>query len=201
MVGDSRGDDDSEEGVVRPEDLDFTADDRVAELRSGRYVIATGDSRRPNLEADDSRTDDSGRDPEATDLTSGEAGGETGRVDLESARERMAEHVSAFDAPHGFAFTTVVDGTVHHHEAFSEDLPAVFGELLTWYATVVGDAETPPAEVLGILLAASNRPVRLPVGALKDALDSLNLGPEDRIADLLQAAADDGVAFPADDGQ
>ncbi len=201
MVGDSREDDDSEEGVVRPEDLDFTADERVAELRSGRYVIATGESRRPNLDADGSRTDDAGRDPETTAPGSDGSDREAGTVDLETARERVAEHVSAFDAPHGFAFTAAVDGTVHHHEAFSGDLPEVFGELLTWYADVVGDAETPPAEVLGILLAASDRPVRLPVGALENALDSLDLGPEDRIADLLRAATDEGVAFPADDDQ
>jgi hypothetical protein len=184
MAGGPNDGDEREEGVVRPEDLDFTRDESVAEIRNGRYVISTDRSSPPDPDVDDEESND---DPD------------TDPVSVDAARERLVRHVSEFDAPHGFALTAAVDGELRHHEAFSEDLPDVFGELLTWYATVVSDGTTPPAEVLGILLVASDCPVRFPVRTVGTALEAHGLTPQDSIADLLRAIEDEGFEIPPED--
>jgi hypothetical protein len=193
MAGGPSDGDEGDEGVVRPEDLDFTRDESVAELQDSRYDISTDRSRPPDPDVDE---EDDEEVPGADDTAAGDD--EAGELDVAAARERLARHVSEFDAPHGFALTAAIDGELRHHEAFSTELPAVFDELVTWYATRVG-RDTPPAEVLGILLLASDRPVRFPVRALGDALDAHDLTPDDSIADLLRAVDDEGFAIPTED--
>ena len=140
---------DDEESALRPEDLDWTRDERVATIDEGRFVVATDD-------------------------------------------------VERVGADHGFSATAAIEDDVVQHEAFSNDMTQVFEELLTWYARNV-DPDTPPEDVLGILLLASGRSVRFPRRALIDVLRAHDVGPDDSVADLVEALGD-GIRFPPDEG-
>ena len=89
--------------------------------------------------------------------------------------------------------TAQFDGTVSQRTMASNDLITVFESLMLWYAQQV-DSGMPVEEVLGILLMESNVPVRYPPESVKNLIRSTDLGPEDSIADLLDAVQDrDGV--------
>ena len=166
-----------EADAVRPDELDFTRDERVAVLEDGRYVISTGGALPDNVEELTAESDAHLRD---------------------EARATLAEHVAAVDVAHGFSITASFDDRVEQHEAFSEDLAAVFDELVTWYATQVAD-RTDPAEVIGILLLAGERRVRFPRRALVDLLCAHGVSPDDSVSDLITALDGEGVQFPPDE--
>lgn len=181
-----------DDAAFRPDDLDFTDDERVAELQEGRYVVSTDDGA-PAVDEDETDGDPGGapvgRRPDS----------DPEEVDVETARKRIAAHVRRVDADHGFAATAAVDGEVSQQEAFSDDIATVFRSLLVWYARTVDD-DTPTDEVLGILLLAADVPVRYPANALAELVAAHGLGPEDSIGDLLAAVReDDGVRLPRPD--
>lgn len=167
-----------EEGVVRPEDLDYTASERVAELSDDRYVVATDESP-PSVDGEDGDADDTEH-----------------RRSL--ARQQMARYVSDQDAEYGFVLTAAVDGEVDHLEHGSDDVADAFGDLARWYASRV-DADTDPAEALGILLLASETPVSFPAKSLAPVLRRHGVTLDDSVEDLVAALAGDGLRIPPEE--
>jgi len=167
-----------EEGVVRPEDLDYTASERVAELSDDRYVVATDESP-PSVDGADGDADDTE---------------DRGRL----ARQQMARYVSDQDAEYGFVLTAAIDGEVDHLEHGSDDVADAFGDLARWYASRV-DADTDPAEALGILLLASETPVSFPAKSLAPVLRRHGLTLDDSIEDLVAALAGGGLRIPPEE--
>lgn len=168
-----------EEGVVRPEELDYTASERVAELDEGRYVVATDDEATPSVDGDGEGDGD------------GDEADERGQL----ARQQMARYVSDRDADYGVALTAAFDGDVGQHEHFSDDVATAFGELASWYVSQI-DTETSAPEALGILLLASETPVSYPAKVLAPILREHDLDLDDSIGDLVEAVADDGLRIP-----
>jgi len=165
-----------EEGVVRPDELDYTASERVAELDEGRYVVATDDAESPSVDEDeDADTEERGT----------------------LARQQMGRYVSDHEADYGFALTSAFDGDISQHEHFSDDVATAFGELATWYVEQI-DTDASADEALGILLLASNTQVSYPTKALASILSAHELSLDDSIADLVSALRGDGLQIPAD---
>ncbi|SFR43931.1 DUF7500 family protein [Halogeometricum limi] len=173
----------SEEGVVGPRQLDYTESERVAEIGEGRYVVATDNDGTPNV-------DETGDAPSEADHTIEERG--------RFASQQMARYVSDRDADYGFSLTASFDGSVSHRELFSDDVATAFGDLAAWYAdSVDGDASS--AEVLGILLLASDTDVTFPTKVLAPVLREHGLTTSDSIGDLVEALAGDGLQIPPRD--
>ena len=173
-----------EEGVVRPEDLDYTASERVAELSDDRYVVATDESP-PSVDGDADADADADTDDASEDRGS-------------LARQQMARYVSDRGAEYGFVLTAAVDGEVEHLEHDSDDVAAAFGDLAEWYVSQV-DADTDPAKALGILLLASETPVSFPAKSLAPILKRHGLTLDDSIEDLVGALAGDGLRIPPEE--
>jgi hypothetical protein len=183
MVGDPPGEADDDEDVVRPEDLDFTRDERVATMEDGRYVVSTGEGGPP--------------DPADLAAEASEGGGAGERTPGDILRE-LSDELDAVDQPHGFAVAARFDGDVSRHAVLSDDLAAMFEELLTWTASRIDD-DTPPEEILGILLLASGRSVRFPLRTFDAVVSEHGLSYDDSIADLARSLADDGFRVPPGD--
>lgn len=167
-----------EDGVVRPEDLDYTASERVAELSDDRYVVAT-DEGSPSV--------DDGED---------DADPDEGHGSL--ARQEMARYVSNQDADYGFVLTAAFDGEIDHLEHDSDDIAEAFGDLVTWYTSQV-DTDAPPAEALAILLLASETPVSFPAKSLAPVLKRHGLTMDDSIESLVEALAGEGLRIPPEE--
>lgn len=195
MDADAPDPDDAAETTVRPEDLDLSDDRRVVELDDRRYVVATANSEAPSVPSDDATTAGSdGADADATESTAdGDATDDL--PDRTAARNALIEYVETRDSRHGFVAVGSFDGRVGGAEAFGDDLPAVFGELVDWYAANV-DAATPPAEVLGILLLAADVPVEYPTRALERLVAAHGLSADDSVDDLLTAVGAEGFSLP-----
>jgi hypothetical protein len=173
-----------EEGIVGPNELDFTNSSRVAELDDGRFVVATDDDGTPNVDGDgDVLTDEEERTLE-----------ERGTF----ARQQTARYVSDRDADYGFALTAAFEGSIEQRELFSDDVAAAFGDVARWYANQV-DADADPAEVLGILLLASDTDVTFPTKVLAPVFRKHGLTLDDSIGDLVEALAGDGLQIPPSD--
>lgn len=168
-----------EEGVVRPDELDYTASERVAELSDGRYVVATDNDNSPSID-----------DPDDADDTE-----ERGQL----ARQQMARYLSDRDTDYGFVLTAAFEGEVGHHELLSDDVVTAFGDLASWYVDQI-DTTASKTEALGILLLASETRVSYPTKALASILSEHDLTLDDSIGDLVTALSDDGLQIPPDDG-
>lgn len=171
-----------EEGIVGPNELDFTNSSRVAELDDGRFVVATDDDGTPNVDGDAPADEE--------DRTIEERG--------TFASQQMARYVSDRDADYGFALTAAFDGTIEQRELFSDDVAAAFGDVARWYANQV-DADADPAEVLGILLLASDTDVTFPTKVLAPVFRRHDLTLDDSIGDLVEALAGGGLQIPPSD--
>lgn len=126
-----------------------------------------------------------------------EPGASERRVDRRQlTREQLHDELAAsFEdstAQYGFDVTASFDGRTRQRRMASNDLVTVFESLLLWYAQQV-DTDTPVEEVLGILLAEANAPIRYPPESLHQVVRRSGLDPEDSIADLLRAIEDDGA--------
>ncbi|MDS0298528.1 hypothetical protein NDI76_07225 [Halogeometricum sp. S1BR25-6] len=166
------------EGVVGPRELDYTGSDRVADLGGGRFVVATDQDGTPTVDAEEATEDDRTVEERGT-----------------FAAQQASRYVSDRDAAYGFSLTAAFDGSVEHREHFSDDVAAAFGDIAAWYAEQV-DTDASDAEVLGILLLASNTEVTFPTKVLAPVLRDHGLTPDDSIADLIEALAGEGLQLP-----
>ena len=166
---------DDEKGVLGPEELDIERSERAARLSDGRFVIAADD-------------DESPEPPEPAELADVEGTEPADRPTTASALDR----VEAAETDHGFVVTAKFGGPASETSVFADDLGQVFRSLLLWYAAGV-DPASPPEEVLGVLLRASGLTVRYPPGTLARLVASHDLTPDDDIAALLEAVAEEGV--------
>jgi hypothetical protein len=110
----------------------------------------------------------------------------------------MARYVSDKDDEYGFVLTAAIDGEVYHLEHGSDDVADAFGDLASWYVSQV-DANTDPAEALGILLLASGTSVSFPAKSLAPVLQRHGLTLDDSIEDLVEALAGDGLQIPPEE--
>ncbi|WP_049987006.1 DUF7500 family protein [Halobellus rufus] len=170
----------SEEGVVRPDDLDYTGSERVAELSDGRYVIATDNDDAPSVEGDGDE----------------EAEGPDDRGTL--ARQQTSRYLSERGGDYSLALTAAFDGEIRHHESVSDDVATTFGDLVTWYVDQI-DTEASTSEAIGILLLASETSVTYPTNALASVLQTHGLSLDDSIGDLVDALREEEFQLPADE--
>lgn len=201
-----------EEGkVLSPEELDISDDERVRELDDGRYVVSSGD---PIARSDSAGQVGPGTDDSTPRLDEGDAstadrpapdrsnarqtvGPDTDRspseLDARAVHEWLSADLEGANSRYGFDITASFDSAVSQQRMVSNDVVAVFESLTTWYAQQI-DRNTPVEEVLGILLMEANVPVRYPPEAVKRAMQSAGLSPDDSIADLMEAVSEnDGL--------
>lgn len=171
-----------------PDDLDFSDDERVREIDDGRYVVSADDGAPnvpPRSEVDDP---DGGNDEDSTATRDGE---DTGSQEETVTAEDVSRWLTASFRDDGFTYgfdaTLSVGDDVVRHRMVSNDVTSTFETLLTWFSRNVGET-TPPGEVLGVLLAASNTPVQYPPGTLERYVVEHDLSPDDSIEDLLAVA-------------
>ena len=120
---------------------------------------------------------------------------QVGRSQLteEDVRRWLHKKYERSNSKYAFDVTAQFDGTVSQRRLASNDLITVFESLMLWYGQQV-DSNMPIEEVLGILLMESNVPIRYPPESVQNLIKSTNLGPDDTIADLLEAVQnEDGV--------
>lgn len=186
--------------VLAPEDLDIRDQDSVASLDEGRYVIAPEggslDTDAVEGNAEEATDEEAPDDGTATGASEPSPEPDRGSLDAATVRAWLEEDVGTVSSRYGFRITATTEGTVGHHQLFSDDVGTVFDGLLMWYARQL-DRETSVEDVLGILLLESNVRVRFPVRAFTTILDRHDLGPEDTIGDFFEAVYDgSGVRFP-----
>jgi hypothetical protein len=121
--------DDPNEHILTPEELEIEDHEDLVDKGDGRYVVAT------NTETP---TDE---------LDHGEE-----RLDSDRNPHDGSRPFADVDASYAIDADALTDGTTSSFRTASNDVVTVFGELLLWYAEQVGDDETPPDEVLEILL-------------------------------------------------
>ena len=208
---------DDDAPAADPDELDFTDDERVAEIDEGRYVVGTDG--RPNVRPSrpDPPADDSGfrapaepkraseRDPTGVDPRASTSGGDTGRegdgngagtdagdeVDRQAVSRWLAGSFEDDGFEYGLDATLHVEGETSRHRMVSNDVAATFDTLVSWFASNAG-SDSPPPEVLGLLLVAADTPVDLPPVAIKRFAASQGLAADDSIADLIRAAEEAG---------
>ncbi|MFB6161915.1 MAG: hypothetical protein ABEJ86_00530 [Halococcoides sp.] len=175
-------DEDDDGSVLAPDELDITDDEHVAEIEEGRYVVSPhdpiGDMEVTDASASQTHSPPSDPQPAA-------------EIDRGSVEEFLEEHMGETNARYGFHVTGTFDGRVERREMTSDDVAAVFENLILWYAKHI-DRDTPIEEILGILLVETTVPITYPTESLRTALSRMNLGPDDSIAELLDAAERDG---------
>ena len=175
---------DPDEGpVLAPEELDISDDDHVTEIDEGRYVVS------PDVRPAD--------DPaESAAIGHSEPTSETpapDSLDRAAVHDWLSADLAEASSRYGFDVTASFDGEITQRRMVSNDVVTIFESLVLWYAEHL-DRETPVEEVLGILLAESNVPVRYPPQSLRRLVAATDLGPEDDIGSLLAAVdAADGV--------
>ncbi|SNR45029.1 DUF7500 family protein [Halorubrum vacuolatum] len=205
---------DDDKSPATPDDLDFTEDERVAEIDDGRYVVGT--SGRPNVDGTpppDPLTKDSGfetpaepkhaseREPTGADPRASTAGGggghrarpatASGEVDRRAVSRWLASSFDDDGFAYGFDATLHARGETSRNRMVSNDVTDTFDALVSWFAANAG-GDSPPPEALGLLLVAADTPVEIPTVALKRFAASEGLSPDDSIADLIRAAEEAG---------
>ncbi len=118
------------------------------------------------------------------------AQGGRGQLSEEDVRRWLRQKYERSNSKYAFDVTAQFDGTVSQRRLASNDLITVFESLMLWYGQQV-DSNMPVEEVLGILLMESNVPIRYPPESVETLIKSTGLGPDDTIADLLEAVQDD----------
>ena len=198
--------------VFAPEELDITESEHVEELEEGRFVVSpdgapnVDEKRETNRESSSSTGNETEQEtPQSYDQPQPAAGtpeaNRHGRAPSSPTHHReLTEEVvhrwlrQSFEnhsSRYAFDVTATFDGRVSQRRMASNDVVTIFESLMLWYAQHV-DSNTPVEDVLGILLAESNVPVRYPPESILRLLRSSNLTPEDTIADLLEEI-EDGV--------
>jgi hypothetical protein len=177
--------DDPQGTVLAPEELDITADQHVVELDDGRFLISAEDE---PVEAPDALDD---LDVGPSEPTADSPPPTARELDAEAVHAWLADRLEDADSRYGFDITAVFEGSVVRQELFSDDVTATFENLLVWYAQHVG-SDTPVEDVLGILIARSTAPIRLPPNAVREIAEAYGLSPDDRLDDLYAAVEREG---------
>ncbi|WP_245154585.1 DUF7500 family protein [Halorussus marinus] len=177
-----------EGSALSPDELDIEDDDSVVQLDSGRYVVGTDG--RPSVP--EQSTDELDPAPqEAADRSV-----DAGPTDSGAVKEWLEDDLQGTSARYGFHVSAKSDDAVSHQQMFSDDVGTVFDSLLRWYAQQL-TTDTAVEDVLGILLTESNVRVRYSPSCLQAILRAYDLGPDDSIADLVEAVREDrGMVFP-----
>lgn len=144
--------DDSEDGVLEPDELDVEHRKEVDEIGDNRYIVSTDE-------------DDGGGGSSPQDASDPAAERHTGPPDDRaepSDRSPGADPtpLSALDERYVVDVTAKVDGGVAETRIGSDSIVETFEETLLWYADRIDDS-TPPEEVIRILLAESDLDVSL----------------------------------------
>lgn len=172
--------------VLSPEELDITEDQRVHQLEDGRFLIS-GEDGPPAQPVD----------PADVTLDQSPPESPAEALDADAVHDWLAERLAAADSRYGFDITAVFEGSVVRQELFSNDVITTFENLLVWYAQHVG-GDTPVEDVLGILVAQSTTPIRLPPNAVAAITRAYGVDDEDTIADLHEVVhREGGLRFPA----
>ena len=179
----------TDHGAKDPDELDFTDDERVLQIDEDRYVISGDGPPRPEAKEASSET---------TAPQKPESGGRpTDAVTQAEVSRWLASSFTDTGFTYGFDATLAVRDEVVRHRLVSNDLPTTFETLITWFVrNATTDATT--EEALGILLSATDQPVRYPPGTLAQVVEAAGLDPDDTIAELLSAidTEDDGLYIP-----
>lgn len=130
-----------------------------------------------------------GNPPPANNQPSAQ-GSQQGQLTEADVRRWLRQKYERSNSKYAFDVTAQFDGTVSQRRLESNDLITVFESLMLWYGQQV-DNNMPVEEVLGILLMESNVPIRYPPESVENLIRSTDLGPNDTIADLLEAVRDD----------
>jgi hypothetical protein len=203
-----REDDPAEGSALSSEELDFTEDEHVKTIDDNRYVVSPDDP----LDAAGGSADVDVGDADPTDIRPDSPGTgaaeeptpsrpEAPRTGRDSPptdpHERLREDLK--DSPHayGIELSAKLESRVGTHRVHSDDLVHTFESLVLWLSHQIDD-RTPPAEVLGILLAESDLTIRYPEGTLASLVDAYDLRREDDIGELLDAIGESGVEFSKD---
>jgi len=191
--------DSSDDGALAPDELDIESEENVVPLDPGRYVIGTDE--RPNVPEDApdrSQSDDEAAASAASEQEEVPADGRQPGAPIDSGAVKgwLEDDLDSVSARYGFHVTAKSDDAISHQQMFSDDVGAVFDSLLRWYAQQL-TTDTAVEDVLGILLTESNVRVRYSPSCLQAILEAYDLGPDDSIADLVEAVQDDrGMVFP-----
>ena len=206
--------------VLAPDELDIAADEHVAEIEDGRYVVSPDDPiddmssvagsadhgppTEPSSEhgpptepSPPSEHKSPAREPFAQpDRQPAPASESASEPELTHQRvhEWLSTELDESASRYGFDVTAKFDGPVEQRQMMSNDVVTIFESLILWYAQHI-DTATPVEEVLGILLMESNVPIRYPPESLHRFVKSSGLSPDDTIADLIEAVDDEGVKF------
>lgn len=202
------------ERALSPDELDLAAEERVAELEDGRYVIGadgppkttddTEGSTGRDADRDRRRTlEDLERETQATadaDNRSVIGSGEQNTTPTGADVKRwITEELDRTNSQYAYRIAAKTGDDVSHQQLASDDIGTAFDGLMMWYAQQVAGG-TPIEEALGILLAESTIPVRYPATGLLAYLEKHDLQKDDSIADLLQTIRrTDGLVFPLRD--
>jgi hypothetical protein len=170
-----------EGAVLDPDELDFSRDRRVAAIDDNRYVVSPTD-KRPNVPETDA-ADPAEESPPVEDAV---PASDTGDPRDDAPRGDVGASLSASEHDYGFEAAAQFEGDVRRERVVSDDVTEAFEALLSWYARGTSE-ETPRRDVVGILLADSDLPVRLPASAVEGAVRAYDVSPDDSVADLLAA--------------
>ncbi|MFP4626575.1 MAG: DUF7500 family protein [Natronomonas sp.] len=160
-------------------DSDQSAGDDRADSRSGDQS-RIGDDSTPSADTDSEQPPDSSRSGDVRE----------GPIDVSSARLRLAEELASADRRYGLEIVATFDDVVTTRRSTSDNVVATFEGFLRWYARQVTD-EVPPDEALGVLLLEASIPITYPTANIGELLTTHDLGPNDSIADLLDAIESD----------
>jgi hypothetical protein len=204
----SGGDQDSDDRVLSPDELDIEAREEVASIGDDRYVI--GADGKPNVPeqppADAGDESESAEEPpeetaeEATHSARDDAGSASRDSEPEitgrDVKRWLGDELAEQDVPYAYRIAAKSGRRVNHQQLATDDIAAAFDGLLVWYAQQVSEG-TPVDEALGILLSESSVQIRYPTERLIAYLETHDLGPDDTIRDLVDTVTEeDGLLFP-----
>jgi hypothetical protein len=176
--------------ALAPDELDIEDDENVVSLNEGRYVIGTDE--RPDVQD----ASDEAAEGEAEEAATTDDAATQHEMDSAAVKQFLEDDLTGASARYGFHVTAKSEDAVSHQQMVSDDVGTVFDSLLRWYAQQL-TTETAVEDVLGILLTESNVRVRYSPSCLQAILEAYDLGPDDSIADLVEAVQDDrGMVFP-----
>jgi hypothetical protein len=124
------GADRPDDGVLTPDELDVSEREDVRELDDNRYFVSLDSGAAPEFERLDEREEEEGDD--------------------------LVAELASTPETYGLALAAKTESGVEERVIASNSVVETFEHALVWYAAQVGDADTPPEDVLRILLEESS---------------------------------------------